>query len=576
MKQNCIRVDMTTKEVKMTELPERYTHLGGRALTSQFVYDEVRPTAHPLGEDNKLIIAPGLLSGTTAPSSGRVSIGAKSPLTKGIKESNGGGITGQKMGAMGLRAIIIEGLPKEDELYVLAVNDKGAELVKAPELKGKGAYETTALMREKYGQKAAVACIGPAGEMLMTNAGIANTDVEGNASRYCGRGGLGAVMGSKRLKAVVIETSKTRPDDMHDEERFKTAAKKFTKMLQEHPVTGKGLAEFGTNILMNILSEAGGLPTRNFSRGSFEHADAIGGETLARVAKERGGSATHRCMTGCVMACSNEYPLPSGKVIAPIEYETAWSFGAHCEISDLDTIGELNWLANDIGLDTIEAGGALGVLMEAGFIPWGDGKRCIEVMEEVRQGTPLGRILGQGAVYAGQAFGVTRIAAVKGQHMPAYEPRSVKGMGVTYATTPMGADHTAGYCVTANILKVGGYVDPLKGEGQVDLSRNLQIATNLIDATGFCLFIAFAVLDNEEALPTMVEMLNARYGWNLSVEDALQVGKLSLKAERDFNIQAGFTKEHDRLPEFMLKEKLTPHDVHFDIGDQELDTLHNY
>jgi aldehyde:ferredoxin oxidoreductase len=567
---------MTNKEVKTMDLPERYTHLGGRALTSQLVYDEVRPSCHPLGEDNKLIISPGLLSGTMAPSSGRVSIGAKSPLTKGIKESNGGGITGHKLGAMGIRAIVIEGLPKEEDLHVLLVNDEGVKLIPHTDLKGMGAYETTDVLRKKYGEKAAVACIGPAGEMLMANAGIANCDVEGNASRYCGRGGLGAVMGSKRIKAVVIDTAKTKADDIYDEERFKTASKKFTKILTEHPVSGKALAAFGTNILMNILNEAGGLPTRNFARGTFEHADKIGGETLARVAEERGGTATHRCMTGCVMACSNSYPLPSGKVISPIEYETAWSFGAHCEIGDLDTIGELNWLANDIGLDTIEAGGTLGVLMEAGVIPWGDGKRAIEVMEEIRQGTPLGRIAGQGSVFTGQAFGTTRIAAVKGQHMPAYEPRAVKGIGVTYATTPMGADHTAGYCVTANILKVGGYVDPLKGEGQIDLSRNLQIATNLIDSTGFCLFIAFAVLDSEEAMPLIVELINSRYGWNLSVDDAVNIGKLSLKAERDFNVQAGFTKEHDRLPDFMLTEKLEPHNVHFDIGDQELDTLYNF
>jgi aldehyde:ferredoxin oxidoreductase len=572
-----IRVNMNTKEVKTVDLPERYTHLGGRALTSQIVYDEVRPTCHPLSEDNKLIIAPGLLSGTVAPSSGRVSIGAKSPLTKGIKESNGGGITGQRMGALGIRAIVFEGLPKESEFHVLLVNDEGTKLIAHPDLAGKGTYETTDILRKKYGNKAAVCCIGPAGEMLMSNAGIANCDTEGNSSRFCGRGGLGAVMGSKKIKAVVIDTAKTRPSDMHDEESFKAASKKFTKILQDHPVTGKALAAYGTNVLMNILSEAGGLPTKNFSRGSFEQADAIGGETLARVATERGGLATHRCMQGCVMACSNEYPLPSGKKISPIEYETAWAFGAHCEIGDLDIIGELNWQANDIGLDTIEAGGTIGVLMEAGLIPWGDGKRAIETMDEVRTGSPLGRIIGQGAAFTGQAFGVTRIAAVKGQHMPAYEPRAVKGMGVTYATTPMGADHTAGYCVTANILKVGGFVDPLKGEGQVDLSRNLQIATNLIDSSGFCLFIAFAVLDNEEAMPLIIDMLNARYGWKLSVDDAFHnLGKLSLKAERDFNIQAGFTKEQDRLPDFMLREKLAPHEVHFDIGEQELDTLFNF
>ncbi|SNT06853.1 Aldehyde ferredoxin oxidoreductase [Anaerovirgula multivorans] len=281
-------------------------------------------------------------------------------------------------------------------------------------------------------------------------------------------------------------------------------------------------------------------------------------------------------MPGCVIGCSNEYPLPSGKTISPIEYETAWAFGAHCEVSSLDDIGELNWLSNDLGLDTIETGGTLGVLMEAGIIPWGDGKKALEALEEVGKGSPLGRIIGQGSVFAGQAFGITRIAAVKGQHMPAYDPRGIKGIGVTYATTPMGADHTAGYCITANILKVGGIVDPLKREGQLDLSRNLQIASTLIDSTGFCLFVAFAILDNEDAMPTIVEMLNTRFGWSLSVEDALALGKRTLKVERDFNVQAGFTKEHDRLPEFLMKEKLAPHDIHFDIGEEELDTFYNF
>ncbi len=571
-----IRVNLKTKKIKQTAIPERFTHLGGRALTSQIIYEEVKPTCNPLGPYNKLVISPGLLTGTMAPSSGRLSVGGKSPLTKGIKESNAGGITGQKMAALGLRGIILEDVPEQSEPHVLVITDNGVTLEPCPDLRGKGCYETTDRLREKYSSKAAVCCIGPSGEMLMTNAGIANCDAEGNASRFAGRGGLGAVMGSKGIKAVVIDTSKSRASGIFNEEGFKEAAKKLTKMLQDHPVSGKGLAEFGTNVLMNILNEAGALPTKNFAQGRFEGADKIGGETLARIAKERGGSATHRCMPGCVMACSNEYPLPSGKTISPIEYETAWSFGAHCEIDDLDTIGELNWLANDLGLDTIEAGGTLGVLMEAGIIPWGDGKKAIEAMKEVYSGSPLGRIIGQGAAFAGHAYGVNRVAVVKGQHMPAYDPRGVKGMGVTYATSTMGADHTAGYCVTANILKIGGYVDPLKKEGQVNLSKNLQIATTLIDSTGFCLFIAFAVLDNEEAMPTIVDLLNHRFGWQLTLDDALALGKQALKVERDFNIQAGFTKEHDRLPEFMLTEKLSPHDIHFDIGHDELDMVHEH
>ncbi|AKL94306.1 tungsten-containing aldehyde:ferredoxin oxidoreductase Aor [Clostridium aceticum] len=576
MADKIIRVNMGTKEITVKDLDERFTHLGGRGLTSQIVYEEVRPTCNPLGEENKLIFSPGLLTGTMAPSSGRLSVGGKSPLTKGIKEANAGGVVGQKMANLGIRAIVIEGLPLEVDLHVLIVNDEGVKLQTCPELKGKGCYETTDVLRQKYGEKAAVCCIGPSGEMLMTNAGIATSDAEGNASRFAARGGLGAVMGSKGLKAIVVETSKKRSTQIHDEENFKKAAKRLTTMLQDHPVTGEGLTKYGTNILMNIINEAGGLPTKNFAQGRFEHADAIGGEKLAEIAEARGGSATHRCMPGCVIGCSNEYPLPSGKTISPIEYETAWAFGAHCEISSLDDIGELNWLANDLGLDTIEAGGTLGILMEAGVIPWGDGKKALEALAEVGKGSPLGRIIGQGSVFTGQAFGVTKIAAVKGQHMPAYDPRSIKGIGVTYATTPMGADHTAGYCITANILKVGGVVDPLKREGQVDLSRNLQIASTLIDSTGFCLFIAFAILDNEDAMPTIVELLNTRFGWNFSVEDALMLGQRTLKVERDFNVQAGFTKEHDRLPDFMMKEKLAPHDIHFDIGAEELDTFYNF
>lgn len=570
-----LRVNMTTKEVKVEPAPEKYAALGGRALTSQFVYDEVEPTCEPLGIYNKLIFAPGLLSGTNAPSSGRLSVGAKSPLTGTIKESNAGGVASQKLANLGYKAVIVEGKPAAGEFYVLKLDKSGAELVPAGDVAGKGGYDTVNMLKEKYGPKVGVIFIGPAGEMLMANAGVGVNDPEGNASRYAGRGGLGAVMGSKGLKAIVIDAPKTFDVPVKDKERFKTAAKKFTEILLGHPVTGQGLPAYGTNVLMNIINEAGTLPTRNFSRGRFDKANEVGGEKLAEVCNARGGKATHACHPGCVMRCSNVYILPDGRSMGSLEYETAWGFGPNLEVSDLDVVGELNYICNDTGLDTIEAGVTLGVLMEAGVISFGDGKAAIEALQEVAKGTPLGRIIGAGATFAGKVYGVTRIPAVKGQGIPAYDPRSCKGNGVTYATSTMGADHTAGYAVTANILKVGGYVDPLKEDGQIELSRNLQVATAAVDSTGFCLFIAFAVLDNPEGLPAVIEMINAMYGLTLTADDVMNLGKSILKVEKEFNEKAGFTKQHDRLPEFFYNEELEPHRTVF-VLKGEMDEVVNF
>ncbi|SFH13262.1 Aldehyde ferredoxin oxidoreductase, partial [Desulfotomaculum arcticum] len=378
------------------------------------------------------------------------------------------------------------------------------------------------------------------------------------------------------LKAIVIDCPKTFDAPVADPERFKAAAKKFAKILLDHPVCGQGLPAYGTNVLMNIINEAGTIPTRNFRFGRFDKAAEVSGEKLAEVATARGGKATHACHPGCVMRCSNVYPMPNGKVCAPIEYETAWCFGPNLEIGDLDTVAMLNYICNDVGLDTIDVGCTLGVLMEAGVMPFGDGQAAIAALEEVVQGTPLGRVIGGGPTNAGKLYGVTRVPAVKGQGIPAYDPRSCKGNGVTYATTPMGADHTAGYAVTANILNVGGTVDPTKKEGQVELSRKLQVATAAVDSTGLCLFVAFAVLDNPEGLPTVVEMLNAQYGINLTVDDVIALGQDILKVEREFNKAAGFTKADDRLPEFFQIEDLPPHHTKFDLTDDELDEVFNF
>jgi aldehyde:ferredoxin oxidoreductase len=258
------------------------------------------------------------------------------------------------------------------------------------------------------------------------------------------------------------------------------------------------------------------------------------------------------------------------------EYETVWAHGGNCGIDDLDAIAMLDRLDDDFGVDTIEMGAAIGVAMEAGVAKFGDAQAAINLVKEVGKGTPLGRILGSGAEVTGKVFGVERIPTVKGQAMPAYDPRGIQGIGVTYATSTMGADHTAGYAVTANILGVGGKVDPLTPEGQVELSRNLQIATAAVDSTGMCLFIAFAVLDQPETFQALIDMINAFYGMELTADGVAELGKSVLKTERDFNERAGFTSKQDRLPEYFIKEELPPHNVTFKVKDEELDQLYNW
>lgn len=575
-----LRVNMSELTVRYEDLPEKYLLFGGRALTSALVAGEVPPAAHALGENNKLVIAPGLLTGTTAPCSGRLSVGAKSPLTGTIKESNAGGITAQKLASLDIRAIVVEGRPTGEGFHLLVIDEDKAELVPAGNLAGMGCYRLNEELWKMYGTKSGVISIGPAGEMRMPVAGVSTNDGEGHPGRYAGRGGLGAVMGAKGLKAIVVRTDKTFDVPVKDREKFKEAARKLAQAIAEHPVTNSALPTYGTAVLINILNEAGGLPTHNFSSGRFEAAARCSGEALAELVQQRGGKGRtgHACHPGCVIRCSNVIPDEKGEALcAPVEYESTWALGPNCGIADLDQIAMLNRLCNDVGLDTIETGVTLGVLMEAGVLAFGDGEAAINLLDrEVRNGTPLGRILGGGAAAAGRLFGLTRVPTVKGQGLPAYDPRAVKGIGVTYATSTMGGDHTAGYAVAANILKVGGFVDPLSPAGQVELSRNLQIATAAVDATGLCLFTAFPLLDIDYALPSVVDMINAQYGVNLTVEDVVNYGKEILKTERAFNQAAGFTKAHDRLPEYMKYEKLAPHGVTFDVPDEELDEVFNF
>ena len=556
-----------------------YAGLGGRGLTSAIISSEVPPLCHPLGENNKLVIAPGMLSGTTAAMSGRLSVGCKSPLTGGIKESNSGGQAAQVLARLGYAAIVLEGKPKDDTLYKLVINSGGVTIEPDSSLQMLGNYDLVDKLKDAYGDKITCISIGQAGEMKLSAASMAITDMELRPSRHAGRGGVGAVMGAKRVKAIVLDDSGMKMRTPADPDAFKAANKKFVQGLREHSVTGEGLPAYGTNVLTNVVNEAGAYPTHNFTWGRFENCTRISGETQAETETSRGGSgsATHGCHRGCVIRCSGTYYDKDGNYVTKQpEYETVWAHGGNCGIDDLDVIAQLDRMDDDFGLDTIEMGATIGVAMEAGLAKFGDSEAALRLVGEVGKGTPLGRILGSGAALTGKVFGVERVPVVKNQAMPAYDPRAVQGVGVTYATSTMGADHTAGYAVATNLLSVGGSVDPLKPAGQVELSRNLQVATAAVDATGMCLFIAFAILDQEETFQAMIDMINAFYGMSLTADDVSELGKKILRMERDFNERAGFTAKDDRLPEFFKKEPFPPHDVTFGVSDEELDSVWNF
>ena len=574
-----LRIDMgAAGGPRMSEGPAGpYEGMGGRTLTSTLVAKEVPPLCHPLGEDNKLVIAPGLLSGTAAAISGRISVGCKSPLTGGVKEANSGGQASQVLAMLGYAAIVLEGKPKDNTLYKIHISKEGAKISPDNSLRMLGNYDLVEKMKKEYGEKIACISVGPAGEMKMSAASIAFTDMELRPTRHAGRGGVGAVMGSKGVKAIVLSEAGAERRTPKNADKFREANKAFAAGLKKHPVTGEGLPAYGTNVLTNVINEAGAYPTKNFMWGRFDTCQKISGETQAQTETARGGLATHGCHRGCVIQCSGIFVDKDGHYVTKQpEYETVWALGGNCLIDDLDVIAQLDRLCDDIGLDTIEMGATIGVAMEAGLAKFGDGQASINLLKEVGKGTPVGRILGNGAAITGKVLGVERVPVVKGQALPAYDPRGIQGIGVTYATSTQGADHTAGYAVATNVMKVGGYVDPLKPAGQVELSRNLQIATAAIDSTGMCLFIAFAVMDQPETFQALIDLLNAFYGLNLTADDVTALGKQVLKTERDFNLRAGLTSKQDRLPDFFKKESLSPHNLTFAVKDEELDTLFNW
>jgi aldehyde:ferredoxin oxidoreductase len=576
---------MTDQTYKVEDIPKNYQYLAGRAMTSALVADEVPPLCHPLGPNNKLVFSPGITTGTAAPTSARVSVGAKSPLTGGIKESNGGSSWASDLARLQIRALVLEGQAPKGKYWGMNVTyDKGAnkpkiEFFDATKFTGKPLMEVFPDVYKKFGERISIAGVGLAGEHGYGNSGVVFNDESKRATRYAGRGGLGSVLASKGVKFIITDRADAPKMEIADQALFDEGRKKMTEALQTHDITKPkgGLNTYGTAVLINIMNEAGGLPTNNFSSGRFEGAAKIAGEAIFEGNKKRLGKElyNHACSPGCIIQCSNTWHDEDGKEIAScVEYESDWSLGADCGIDDLDTIAELVNLCNEYGLDTIETGTTIAVAMEAGVVPFGDGEGAIKLVHEMGKGTPIGRILGSGTEGTGKAYGLTRVPTVKGQSMPAYEPRAVKGIGITYATSTMGADHTAGYTIAPEILGVSGKQDPLSNEGKAALSRGFQAATAFIDSCGHCLFIAFAILDIADGYQGMIDECNGVFGTKWTADDVAAYGEDVLKKERAFNEAAGIGKEADRVPEFMQTEKLPPHDQVFDIPDDALDSVY--
>lgn len=558
------RLNVRTKTTSQEDLKESYRLLGGRSLISQVLTDEVDPTCDPLGPGNKLIICTTLLAGTNVPAAHRLSVGGKSPLTGGIKEANSGGTAATYLARHNIKMLIFEDQPEDGAWQLLKINADGTpELVSASDLAGLDNYDLVDKLKELYGDKISVISIGTAGEMQYRNSTLQIIDAAtGYPSRAAARGGLGAVMGSKKIKAVVIERNASpEPFPYADKARFDAARKKLVDVT----INNEGmtwLREIGTPAIPDLTGSLAIMPYRNFNGGFNQEAGKIGAASFLAKLKAGGGKSGEVCQAGCVIHCSNHYNTPDGEYLtSALEYETIALCGSNCDINDLDAIARIDRACDDFGLDTIETGATLAVCMEAGKIPWGDGEAAIGLIEEMKMGTDLGKILGQGTQAAGEALGVKRIPAIKGQGLAGYEPRNLKGTGVTFATSPMGADHTAGLTLEAPL-------DHLSPLGQAAVSAMMQVMSATADSM-ICLFGWFSIMSDLAQI--MPELMAGIYGGEWDFNKVLDIGRQSIIREKAFNTAAGLTKEDDRLPEFFLTEKSPATGSVFDIKTLELD-----
>jgi aldehyde:ferredoxin oxidoreductase len=563
---NIVRINVNSLKIDYEEIlnNSKYYLLGARGLTSQIVYDEVPPKCDPLGPENKLILANGILTGSPFPNSARTSVGSKSPLTNGIKEANVGGRPSLMLAKYGIRALLFEDI--SSDLKLLLINENGIELLPGEEFRGLGNYELHQKLREFYGENIGIYSIGPAGEYKMKSATVAANDLEGYPSRHAARGGLGAVMGAKGIKAIVILPPKDSKVIMHDLKKFREASTPFAKQLAE---SKKVFSTFGTALMMRVMSEHQGIPTKNFKMGSYNKISNISGEKLHDLVIARGGKKNLACSPYCVIKCSNLVVDENGNhITSSLEYETMCLNGTNLLIDDLDSLAKIDHLCDDTGIDTIEFGVTVGVAMDCGKIPWGDAASVFKILDkEIRENTEIGKLYGNGVKNIGEKLKAQRIPEVKGQGISAYDPRVFKAMGVTYATSPMGADHTSGAAIAGRVASLTkNYGELTENKGKFDLSFELQVYTTVLDSMGCCYFIG----PSFENMEIVTAAINAMYNLELTRRDVIDIGKNILKTEVLFNEKAGITNDMNDLPEFLKQEPSDPSGLKFTFTKEEL------
>jgi aldehyde:ferredoxin oxidoreductase len=544
-------IHLNDRTVSPRELRGEAVVKAGRYLIAKTLLDAGAATVEPLSPANPLIFSAGAFAGTSFSNANRISVGCKSPLTGGVKEANGGGTFAYALGQLKIAGFTLHGA-SPDWVVLHFKKDGSVAFDDATPYLGKGNFEVGEMLRGRYGRKVAYGLCGPVGEYQGLIAGIAFTDKDGRPSRLSARGGVGAVMGSKKVKAVVVETDKVPP--FGDVKKVNAAIKDYSAMLLADGIVTNFYQKLGTAGMADVQNMMGGLPVRNFSAGQLADVKAgekfkMGADYIAPTNTARGGEQTHACMPGCVIQCSNIYADASGKeVVSPVEYETLGLLGSNCGLTEPDDLAQLNFVANDLGVDTIELGGMLGVLMEAGLGVFGDVKFMTDCLAEIRRGTPNGRLWAQGTARVGERYKVRRVPVIKKQAISAYDPRVVECTGISMMTTAQGADHTTGNMPRLNTKEM---------DAAAIMAQSLTAQTNCAatDSLGLCIFGRSVTEPNTEFI---ANALNAACGTTYTKDFFAELGRETLRLEKEFNERAGFTERDDELPAFFYQEALPP------------------
>jgi len=559
-----LRVDLSRKTTSWEEIPPAVLkdYVGARGLGIRYLLDEVDPTCDPLAPENKLIFSTGPLTGTRAPTGARYVVTTKSPLTGVLTCSNSGGFFPAELRRAGVDAIVFEGC--SDEPVYLWLSDDRAELRPARDLWGKTTHETTDALVAAHGPGTRVACIGPAGENRVRFASIMN-----DKDRAAGRSGVGAVMGAKNLKAVAVRG--TTPIRLHDEQAFRAVVKRYLNRFHEtYRDEPPPLRSYGTAVTVMGTQNVGVFPTRNFQTGQFEQWEALHGETLTQrfLVKPK---ACFSCPIACGRVTRVDEPGYEGEGEGP-EYETVYSLGSDCGVADLAAVTKANYLCNELGLDTISMGATIACAMEmfekgvlteaeAGMeLRFGNARALVELTRLTAYREGFGDLLAEGSLRLATRFGHPELAVTaRGQEFPGYDPRGEQGMGLAYATSPIGASHMRGDPAYIEILGVPTLIDPLEWKGKGELVAEWQNTFALIDAAGLCVFFTIRnlVSPDRHVRPTgILELLNAATGAGYTLEELERAGERIFNAERLFMIRAGSGGKDDTLPPRMLREPM--------------------